>query len=136
MAKKEFDIAGYRELMVRYLGDPGQSARVFFEALDFAEKAHAGQKRKSGEPYILHPCQVARILTEEMEVRNPEILAAALLHDTVEDVEDVTIERIGELFGRFLRQQAEPLQAGAPEDIFGGCGPSRGHAGQAGRQAA
>jgi GTP pyrophosphokinase len=99
MAKKEFDIADYRELMVRYLGDPGQSARVFFEALDFAEKAHAGQKRKSGEPYILHPCQVARILTEEMEVRNPEILAAALLHDTVEDVEDVTIERIGELFG-------------------------------------
>lgn len=100
MAKKEFDIAGYKELMAKYLGGPGGSARVFFEALDFAEQAHAGQRRKSGDPYILHPCNVARILAEEMEVRDPEILAAALLHDTVEDVKEITTEDIGERFGR------------------------------------
>ncbi|NOQ66001.1 MAG: HD domain-containing protein, partial [Desulfobacterales bacterium] len=41
-----------------------------------------------------------RILAEEMEIRDPEILAAALLHDTVEDVEEVTIEVIGERFGK------------------------------------
>ncbi|UCD65433.1 MAG: bifunctional (p)ppGpp synthetase/guanosine-3',5'-bis(diphosphate) 3'-pyrophosphohydrolase, partial [Deltaproteobacteria bacterium] len=100
MAKKEFDIAGYKEVMTNYLGDPGGSAKVFFDALDFAEQAHAGQWRKSGDSYILHPCNVARILAEEMEVRDPEILAAALLHDTVEDVKEVSTEIIGERFGK------------------------------------
>ena len=100
MAKKEFDIAGYKELMAQFLGDPDGKARVFFEALDFAVDAHRGQRRKSGDPYILHPCNVARILAEEMEIRDPEILAAALLHDTVEDVEEVTTEVIGERFGK------------------------------------
>jgi len=72
---------------------------VFWDALTFAAKAHAGQWRKSGDAYILHPCQVARILAEDLDIKAPEILAAALLHDTVEDAEEVTIERIGELFG-------------------------------------
>jgi GTP pyrophosphokinase len=100
MAKKEFDIAGYKKLMAKYLGGQGGRARVFFEALDFAEQAHAGQWRKSGDAYILHPCNVARILVEEMDIRDPEILAAALLHDTVEDVKEVTLEVIGERFGK------------------------------------
>ena len=100
MAKKEFDIAGYKKVMAKYLGDPDGKAKVFFEALDFAASAHAGQWRKSGDSYILHPCNVARILAEEMEVRDPEILAAALLHDTVEDVKEVTTEDIGERFGK------------------------------------
>jgi guanosine-3',5'-bis(diphosphate) 3'-pyrophosphohydrolase len=100
MAKKEFDIVGYKEIMATILGDPAGKARVFFEALDFAMQAHADQWRKSGDPYILHPCNVARILAEEMEVRDPEILAAALLHDTVEDVKEVTTEVIGERFGK------------------------------------
>jgi GTP pyrophosphokinase len=100
MAKKEFNIAGYKELMAKYLGKPGGSARVFFEALDFAEQAHAGQWRKSGDAYILHPCNVARILVEEMDIKDPEILAAALLHDTVEDVKEITLEVIGERFGQ------------------------------------
>jgi len=100
MARKEFNIADYKELMAGYLGESGDKAKVFFEALDFAEQAHANQLRKSGDPYILHPCNVARILAEEMDVRDPEILAAALLHDTVEDVKDITIEVIGERFGK------------------------------------
>lgn len=100
MAKKEFDISGYKEKMVNLLGAPKGKARVFFEALDFAMEAHAGQWRKSGDSYILHPCMVAKILAEEMEVKDPEILAAALLHDTVEDVEGVTTEIIGERFGK------------------------------------
>lgn len=100
MAKREFNIADYKQLMARHLGDRGSKAKVFFEALDFAEQAHKGQWRKSGDPYILHPCNVARILVEEMEIRDPEILAAALLHDTVEDVKEVTLEVIGERFGK------------------------------------
>jgi GTP pyrophosphokinase len=100
MAKKEFDIAGYKALMVTHLGDPDGSAKVFFEALEFAVEAHTGQWRKSGDSYILHPCNVARILVEEMDIRDPEILAAALLHDTVEDVKEVSTEVIGDRFGK------------------------------------
>ena len=100
MARKKFNIADYKELMAGYLGGSGGKAKVFFDALDFAEQAHANQLRKSGDPYILHPCNVARILAEEMDIRDPEILAAALLHDTVEDVKDITIEVIGERFGK------------------------------------
>jgi GTP pyrophosphokinase len=100
MQKKEFDIAGYRKIMAKLLGDPEGEARVFFEALDFAISAHEGQWRKSGDAYINHPCIVARILVEEMEIKDPEILAAALLHDTVEDVKEVTLEVIGERFGK------------------------------------
>lgn len=100
MARKEFDISAYRDLMAGYLSGQDSRAEVFFEALDFAAEAHAGQRRKSGDPYILHPCNVARILAEEMEIRDPEILAAALLHDTVEDVKEVTLETIGERFGK------------------------------------
>ncbi len=47
----------------------------------------------------MHPCSVARILAEELDIRDLEILAAALLHDTVEDVEEVTGEVIRERFG-------------------------------------
>lgn len=100
MMHKEFDLAGYRQHMGRYLGGPDGAARVFWEALDFAVAAHAGQWRKSGDAYILHPCMVALILVEEMDIKDPEILAAALLHDTVEDVKEVTVEVIGERFGR------------------------------------
>ena len=100
MTKKEFDIAGYKKIMAGFLNDPEGKDKVFFESLDFAVQAHAGQWRKSGDAYILHPCSVAMILAEEMEVKDPEILAAALLHDTVEDVKEVTLDIIRERFGK------------------------------------
>ena len=63
----------------------------------FARAAHQNQKRKTGEPYILHPIAVARILAVELEIGvNPII--AAFLHDVVEDT-DYTIEDIRENFG-------------------------------------
>lgn len=66
-------------------------------AIDFATKAHEGQKRKSGEPYIIHPLAVASILTEwDMDI---DTIIAGVLHDTVEDT-DVTLEQIESLFGR------------------------------------
>ena len=45
---------------------PGDSYKLVEKAYHFAEKAHAGQTRKSGEPYFIHPCFVASILTELM----------------------------------------------------------------------
>jgi guanosine-3',5'-bis(diphosphate) 3'-pyrophosphohydrolase len=64
-------------------------------AYDFAEKSHEGQIRKSGEPYINHPTEVAGILVElEMD---PETVAAGFLHDVVEDT-DVTLDDIENKF--------------------------------------
>ena len=67
------------------------------DAYAFAAEAHKDQKRKSGEPYIIHPIAVARIVAEEFELgANPVI--AAFLHDVVEDT-PVTIDDIRRRFG-------------------------------------
>ena len=65
-------------------------------AIDFATKAHVGQKRMSGEPFVSHPLAVAYMLVEwGMDI---DSVLAGVLHDTVEDT-DATIEQIEELFG-------------------------------------
>ena len=66
------------------------------DAYAFAQKAHEGQMRKSGEPFVHHPIEVALILAELH--LDTATLKAALLHDTVEDSE-VTIGEVRELFG-------------------------------------
>lgn len=66
-------------------------------AIDIATKAHDGQKRKSGEPYIVHPLSVAATLVEwGMDI---DTILAGVLHDTVEDT-DITLEKIETLFGK------------------------------------
>jgi len=94
----KFDLDQYRQAMQAFIGN-GPDSQVFWKALDFAVEAHGDQWRRSGDPYIMHPCSVAKILAEELDIRNPEILAAALLHDTVEDVAEVTGEVIRKKFG-------------------------------------
>ena len=76
---------------------PGDGYKLVEHAWKFAEKAHEGQVRKSGEPYFSHPCLVASILTDLMI--DPPTIAAGLLHDTVEDCEDITIDTIRSEFG-------------------------------------
>ncbi len=75
---------------------PGMDISVVRRAYDFAEKAHEGKRRRSGEPYISHPVEVAIILAQ-MQL-DQEALAAALLHDVLEDT-DTTIEELSSLFG-------------------------------------
>ena len=68
-------------------------------AYEIAAKAHAGQKRRSGDPYITHPVAVAGILADlGMDVPT---ICAALLHDTVEDT-DVTIDTLNDDFGELV----------------------------------
>ncbi len=98
MRQKEFDIDGYKQEMEGLIGN-GSETRLFREALKFSFAAHKGQMRKSGDPYIMHPCYTARILAKELDVHNAEILAAGLLHDTVEDVDYVTTELLQKKFG-------------------------------------
>ena len=66
-------------------------------AFEFAREAHSPQRRKSGEPYIIHPVNVARIVAEELELGVDPVIAA-FLHDVVEDT-PYTIEDIKERFG-------------------------------------
>jgi GTP pyrophosphokinase len=106
MIKIPFDLGLYREQMRHYVVDRPYE-QVFWDALAFAEKAHYDQWRRSGDAYILHPCSVAKILAEEMDITDPEILAAALLHDTVEDVEEVTSDVVGEHFGTYVQAIVE-----------------------------
>ncbi|WP_100406589.1 RelA/SpoT family protein [Bacillus solitudinis] len=73
----------------RYLNE--EDVAFLQKAYEFAEKAHSGQYRKSGEPYILHPIQVAGIIVG-LDL-DPNTIAAAFLHDVVEDT-DVTVEEI------------------------------------------
>lgn len=71
------------------------------DAASFAAKKHTGQKRKGsdGEPYINHPVEVANLLTSIGGIEDPDMITAALLHDTVEDT-GVTFEEIEERFGK------------------------------------
>ncbi|MCD8309716.1 MAG: HD domain-containing protein [Prevotellaceae bacterium] len=74
-----------------------EDMRRIRDAFDFARDAHKDQRRKTGEPYIIHPIAVARILAVELELgANPVI--AAFLHDVVEDTPH-TIEEIETRFG-------------------------------------
>ena len=66
-------------------------------AFEFAREAHSPQKRKSGEPYIIHPVNVARIVAEELELGADPVIAA-FLHDVVEDTK-YTIDDIRDRFG-------------------------------------
>ncbi|MFN0281689.1 MAG: RelA/SpoT family protein [Kineosporiaceae bacterium] len=75
---------------------PKADLSVIERAFEVAARAHAGQKRKSGDPYITHPVAVSAILAELG--MTPPTLAAALLHDTVEDT-DYTLTQLKRDFG-------------------------------------
>ncbi|XP_042044476.1 putative GTP diphosphokinase RSH1, chloroplastic isoform X2 [Salvia splendens] len=75
------------------------------KALNLAFEAHDGQRRRSGEPFIIHPVAVAQILGE-LEL-DWESIAAGLLHDTVEDTVVVTFESIEKEFGATVRHIVE-----------------------------
>ncbi|WP_251211832.1 RelA/SpoT family protein [Adlercreutzia murintestinalis] len=89
-------------LIGEYMGpdDEAMLARAF----EFANQAHAGQLRKSGEPFINHPLEVAKILADLR--MDAETVCAAILHDTVEDTE-VTPEDVEREFGADVRQLVE-----------------------------
>ena len=89
---------------------------LFDRAAKFAVDAHAGTPRKGkGYPFILHPMEAVCIVAALTD--DPELLAAAILHDTVEDT-DVTIEEIRAQFGDRVAQlvlnESCPLPKGAP----------------------
>lgn len=88
----------YRRLM-RPMRHCSKSERAILrKAFEYARDAHEGTRRKSGEPYILHPMEVAHIVIVEMGLDDPTSVIAALLHDVVEDT-DIELEEIKREFG-------------------------------------
>src|SRR5690242_1093221 len=75
---------------------PGADLDVFKKAYVYAARAHDGQMRKSGEPYVVHPLAVASIIAD-LKLDIPS-LCAGLLHDCVEDT-SATSEELSRLFG-------------------------------------
>ncbi|MBF4988781.1 bifunctional (p)ppGpp synthetase/guanosine-3',5'-bis(diphosphate) 3'-pyrophosphohydrolase [Methylophilus sp. 14] len=92
------------QLIRKYLNE--EEVQLVWQAYRYAEQAHAGQTRKTGEPYITHPISVACILAK-LHLDLPTLLAA-LLHDVVEDTE-VDSAAIAERFGKQVADLVDGL---------------------------
>lgn len=88
----------YNELLSHCSGFSDEDLKTVKDSYALAYKAHLPQKRKSGEPFIIHPLEVAIIVAKEVGL-GPKGIAAAILHDVVEDT-DYTSEDIEKQFGR------------------------------------
>lgn len=106
---EERDIqAAFDELLAGYLSsNHRKKVEIIERAYRFAKEAHGGVRRRSGEPYILHPIAVARIASREIGLGSTSI-CAALLHDVVEDT-DYTVDDIRQHFGDKIAQLVEGL---------------------------
>lgn len=103
LVQQEFDA-----LLNDYLNSSHRKkVELITKAFNFAKAAHKGIKRRSGEPYILHPLAVARIVSKEIGMGSTSI-CSALLHDVVEDT-DYTVEDIENLFGPKIAQIVDGL---------------------------
>lgn len=98
----------YQDLLNGYLSsNHRKKVEIIDKAFKFACEAHKGVRRRSGEPYILHPITVARIVSQEIGLGSTSI-CAALLHDVVEDTE-YTTEDIEAMFGKKIAQIVDGL---------------------------
>lgn len=98
----------FQHLLECYLASKHRKkVEIISKAFNFAKQAHKGVKRRSGEPYIMHPLAVAQIVCTEIGLGSTSI-CAALLHDVVEDT-DYTVEDIENLFGPKIAQIVDGL---------------------------
>ena len=104
LIEREFE--GLKESSRKRCADEEQYNLVL-KAFEFANEAHKGVRRRSGEPYILHPIAVAKIVVDEIGLGCKSI-CAALLHDVVEDTE-FTVEDISRLFGEKIASLVDGL---------------------------
>ena len=98
----------FEDLLNDYINSPhGKKVDIIRKAYQFAKTAHAGVRRRSGEPYIIHPIAVAHIVCKDIGLGSTSI-CAALLHDVVEDT-DYTVDDIKDLFGEKIAQIVKGL---------------------------
>ena len=107
-AEEEMIQQAFQELLNDYLHTKHRKrVEIITKAFNFANQAHKGIKRRSGEPYILHPIAVAKIVCNEIGLGSTSI-CSALLHDVVEDT-DYTVEDIENIFGPKIAQIVDGL---------------------------
>lgn len=95
--------AAFQDMLNGYLAsNHRKKVEIITRAYNFAKEAHKGVRRRSGEPYILHPIAVAKIANQEIGLGSTSI-CAALLHDVVEDTE-YTVEDLEQNFGKKITQ--------------------------------
>ena len=100
--------SAYQEVLQAYINsNHRKKVEIIERAYRFAREAHKGVRRRSGEPYILHPISVAKIVISELGLGSTSI-CAALLHDVVEDTE-YTKEDIEAAFGKKIADIVEGL---------------------------
>lgn len=98
----------FNEVLEGYLkSNHRKKVEIIKRAYNFAKEAHKGIRRRSGEPYIMHPIAVAKIASQEIGLGSTSI-CAALLHDVVEDT-DYTVEDIEQHFGKKIAQLVPAL---------------------------
>ncbi len=108
IADEEMINQAFHELLNDYLNTKHRKkVEIITKAFNFANQAHKGIKRRSGEPYIMHPIAVASIVCNEIGLGSTSI-CAALLHDVVEDT-DYTVEDIENIFGPKIAQIVDGL---------------------------
>lgn len=78
-------------------------------AYDMAENVHQFQQRNDGTPYLWHPTRVTRILLDELNITEPDVLITGLLHDTLEDSDILTPEVLDYNFGSTVAYMVETL---------------------------
>lgn len=107
-AEDEMINRAFQELLNDYLSTKHRKRiEIITKAFNFANQAHKGIKRRSGEPYIMHPIAVAKIVCNEIGLGSTSI-CSALLHDVVEDT-DYTVEDIENIFGPKIAQIVDGL---------------------------
>ena len=116
LIEKEFEVL--RLASLKRCANQGEYETVL-KAFDFAKAAHNGVRRRSGEPYIIHPISVAQIVVQEIGLGYKSIVAA-LVHDVVEDteytLEDIErfsphlLEEIGHYFETYKHLQGKKVQ--------------------------
>lgn len=108
MTDEEMIEQSFQELIMDYLKTKHRKrVEIITKAFNFANQAHKGIKRRSGEPYIMHPLAVAKIVCNEIGLGSTSI-CSALLHDVVEDT-DYTVEDIENIFGPKIAQIVDGL---------------------------
>lgn len=108
MSEEDMIDAEFHGLINDYLNsNHRRKIEIITKAYNVAKEAHKGTRRKSGEPYIMHPLAVARIVCKEMGLGSTSI-SAALLHDVVEDT-DYTVEDLEVMFGEKIAHIVDGL---------------------------
>lgn len=78
-------------------------------AWDMAQNVHQFQHRNDGTPYFWHPTRVARIILDELDITDPDLICSALLHDVLEDSDILTPEVLSYNFGDYVSYVVETL---------------------------